>query len=147
MCPECGAAWSGGMTCQDVFNQMLYWEFEDLERFGKVHHLMVLCYHLQHPSLYSSQGLSGAKQLLADFVLHGATPQAVRRTQRAVLDAGARTFKITGTPEISSAYTHPVPWTMTAADVVARGKEQYVDSINEWARTVYNDLRASRNLP
>jgi hypothetical protein len=147
MCPECGAAWPEGATCQDYFNQMLYWEFEDLERFGTGHHLMVLCYHLQHPSLYSPQGLAGAMQLLVGFVVRGDTPRDVRRQQQSALDSGNRTYKITGTPEAPGAYKNSVLWTMTAADVVARGKQQYVDSIHEWTRTVYNDLRASRNLP
>ncbi len=32
---------------------------------------MVLCYHLQHPSLYSPEGLDEAKRLLIEFLEHG----------------------------------------------------------------------------
>lgn len=66
-CPECGAAWVGQKMCQDDFHQMLFWEAEN-PAYGEVHHLMVLCYHLQHPSLYSPEGLTEARKLLAEFV-------------------------------------------------------------------------------
>jgi hypothetical protein len=66
-CAECGAVLTGVQTCQDYFYRMLYWETEDT-RVLDVHHLMVLCYHLQHPSLYTSDGLVMARQLLTEFV-------------------------------------------------------------------------------
>jgi len=77
-CPECGVQWKDEQTCRDDFDQMLYWESEDAARWA-VHHLMVLCYHLQHPSLYSAEGLVAARQLLADFIESGLSPEAVRR--------------------------------------------------------------------
>jgi hypothetical protein len=59
-CPECGAVRHGDTTCQDGFHQMLFWENEDPAN-GAVHHLMVVSYHIQHPSLYSPEGLENAK--------------------------------------------------------------------------------------
>lgn len=59
-CPECGAVWQDGRTCQEYFHQMLYWEAED-PSLGEVHRLSVLCNYLQHPSLYSLEGLEQAK--------------------------------------------------------------------------------------
>ena len=56
---------------------MLYWENENAER-GVVHHLAVLSYHLQHPSLYSPAGLEYSLQLLVDFVEGRIPPQQVR---------------------------------------------------------------------
>ena len=70
-CPECGASWTNGQTCDDYFHQMLFWEVENPGDGAEVHHLMVLCYHLQHPSLYSPAGLSEARRLLAEFVERG----------------------------------------------------------------------------
>src|SRR5512133_3431095 len=119
-CPECGAAQTHEATCQDHFHQMLAWELEN-PSLGEVHHLMVLSYHLQHPSLYSPEGLKGAMQLLADFLERGIAPNEVRRRDRAAMDSGNRKFKITGTAQSHGAYAHPVQWTMTAADVVAGG--------------------------
>lgn len=143
-CAECGSIWREGESCTDHFQQMLYWEFERPE-IGIVHHYMVLCYHMQHPSLYSPETLAGSKQMLADF-LAGVTPQQMRQQIGDRVDSGKRKFKITGTPDSHGAYAHPVQWTMMAADVVARGIDAYIDSVNEWARSVYACLQTSQNI-
>ncbi len=59
-CPDCGALLQPGESCRAYFDQMLYWETEEPSRWA-VHHLMVLCYHLQHPHLYSPETLAGAQ--------------------------------------------------------------------------------------
>jgi uncharacterized protein DUF5946 len=148
-CPECSAGGilpGGDKTCKDHFDQMLYWEMEDLERFGQVHHLMVLVYHLQHPSLYSPETLAGAKNMLVDFVERGVTPQEVRRRMRQQVSSSNRTWKVTGTPESHGGYGHPVTWTMTAADIVAGGAENYCENVRRWAEAALKSLRESRNL-
>ncbi|HEX2908544.1 MAG TPA: DUF5946 family protein [Phototrophicaceae bacterium] len=141
-CPECGADWTNDATCQDHFHQMLFWENEYPEKTLAVHHLLVLCYHLQHPSLYSPEGLTYARGLLADFVVRGQTPQQVRREKREQVASDKRNFKIIGTPEAHGFYTFPVVWTMTAADVVAGGVEAYDGNIKTWARSIYEVLTA-----
>jgi len=146
-CPECGADWSSGVTCEQNFHQFGFWELADLEHLGSVHHLMVLSYHLQHPSLYSPEGLAHAKTLLVDFVVRGVTPQQVRQRDRDKVDSGKRRFKIKGTPESHGAYDHPVAWAMRSGDVVAGGTEHYVENVRAWAQSIYEDLRASGNLP
>ncbi len=93
-CPECDAILSNGRTCADDFHQLLFWENERPE-LGEVHHLMVLCYHLQHPSLYSTEGLAHARQLLADFVAGGLSPEEARRRQRAAVASGNRKWSVT----------------------------------------------------
>jgi hypothetical protein len=133
-CPDCGAIWAEGQTCQDHFHQMLFWEAED-PRNGEVHHLTVLCYHLQHPRLYSPEGLRYATQLLGDF-LEGASLQEVRQRNRDLVDSGKRTWKIKGAPEARGSYAHPLHWTMTAADVVAGGMESYCENVRRWAVSV-----------
>ena len=144
-CPECGAAWPDGQTCIDAFHTLGFREMDS--RLLDVHHLMVLCYHLQHPSLYSPEGLAGAARLLVDFVEGGITPQAVRRRDARMLDSRVRRHKIRGTAASQAAYAHPVTWTMTAADVVAAGIDHYYDSVHAWARSVIGSMRASANLP
>jgi hypothetical protein len=139
-CPECDAAWTDGLTCEDHFHQMAAWELEDLTRFGQVHHLMVLCYHLQHPHLYSPEGLAGAKGLLMDFLTRGVSPQDVRRRDRAALDSSQRKYKIKGTPASHGAYAHPPQWTMTAADVTRDGPDAYCDKVRTWAASVLASL-------
>ena len=145
-CPECGADWSKGVTCEQNFHQFGFWELADLEHLGSVHHLMVLSYHLQHPSLYSPEGLAHAKTLLIDFVAHGVTPQQVRKRDREKVASGKRPFKISGTPESHGSYAHPVAWTLRASDVIAGGTEHYVENVKAWAQSIYAALKASDNL-
>lgn len=144
-CPECGAAWRDGKTCRDHFHQMLAWEWED-PRNWVVHHLMVLSYHMQHPILYSPEGLDGGKQLLVDFVERGVTPEEARRRNRDAVDSGNRGFKITARPGRQGAYERPVAWTMTTTDVIAAGIERYVESVTAWAESILVALRSSGNL-
>ena len=73
-CPECGASWEGEQTCQDHFHHMLFWENENPTSGAEVHHLMVLSYYLQHPSLYSPEGLDEARRLLTGFLEGGPPP-------------------------------------------------------------------------
>jgi Family of unknown function (DUF5946) len=141
VCPECGTTWHNGETCQDYFYQMLFWEAEN-PNYGVVHHLMVLCYHLQHPSLYSPQGLREGIKLLRDFLECGLTPDQVRKRNQSVLNSSTRTWKITGTLTSHGTYDHPIAWTMTASDVIEKGKDDYCDSVQAWARSVHEALEA-----
>jgi len=136
-CPECGADWSQA-NCEENFHQFGYWELADLEHLGVVHHLMVLSYYLQHPSLYSPDGLAFAKGLLVDFVERGITPQQIRQRESANLDSGRRAYKIAATPESHGVYQHPVRWTMRASDVVAGGTENYVANVRAGAQSIYD---------
>jgi hypothetical protein len=141
-CPECGSAWSNGITCREHFEQMLAWEFEYPE-VNTVHHLTVVCYHLQHPSLYSPEGLRGAIHLLADFLDGGLNPEDVRRRDRQKLASGVRKYKIKGTPASHGVYSSPVHWTLTAADVIAGGPALYDQNVKKWAGAVLDALKAS----
>jgi hypothetical protein len=143
-CPECGAEWAEGRTCAGDFHEMGGWELEYM--LYDVHHLMVLSYHLQHPSLYSPDGLENAKGLLIQFFEEGVTPQEVRKKNSAALDSGTRKFKIAGTPESYGKYAHPVQWTMTAADVVAGGMDNFYANVEKWADSILKSLRESGNL-
>ena len=145
ICPECGAALPEDTTCETYFHQMLFWETENPANWA-VHHLTVLCYHLQHPALYSSDGLAGGKQLLINFVRDGISSAEIRRTSSAKVNSKNRNWKITARPDSKGAYAHPAAWTMRAAAVVARGADRYCDSVREWAQSVYDSLIATHNL-
>jgi Family of unknown function (DUF5946) len=140
-CPECGAAWKAGETCETHFHQMLFWEAEYLA-LGEVHHLTVLCYHLQHPSLYSPEGLNEARRLLVEFVEHGASPVEVLKRNRARVDSGKRDWKITATTTSFGSYDPPIHWPMTVVDVVAGGADHYCDNVRQWARAINEALKA-----
>jgi hypothetical protein len=145
VCPECGASLLDGATCRDHFYQMLYWEAENPINW-EVHHLMVLCYHLQHPSLYSLEMMPHAILLLADFVESGITPQEVRQRDRDRVDSGKRNWKITATPESQGAYANPIPWPITVADVIRAGEPRYRDSVWAWSRSMMDAIKASGNF-
>ncbi len=139
-CPECGAILNSDQTCTDFFYQMLFWENDDPSR-GVVHHLLVLCYHLQHPSLYSAEGLANGRQLLADFIERGLKPEEARKRNSTSVDSGKREWTVTARPGNEGAYERPISWTMTAADVVAGGAANYVENVLAWARASHNALR------
>jgi hypothetical protein len=143
-CPECGADWSKGLTCTDHFHLMGFWELEN--QLYDVHHLMVLCDHLQHPSLYSPEGLRYAERLLVLFLEEGLTPQQVRKRTGKAVDSGTRPYKIKGTPAAYGTYVHPIHWTMTVADVTGAGPENYYARVRAWADSVLKSLRESGNL-
>jgi hypothetical protein len=145
-CPECDAAWPEGTACQDYFHELLGWEAEDFSNLGEVHHLTVLCYHLQHPSLYSPEGLAGAKQLLLEFVECGVSPAEVGRRNRLRLNSSQRKWKVTGTPGRHGAYALPIRWSMTVADIVAGGRDHYCDNVRAWARTTLEALKATADF-
>ena len=138
-CPECGTDWSAGLTCTRHFHQMGAWELDN--QLYAVHHLMVLSYHLQHPSLYSPQTLNDAKQMLAQFLEGGVTPQQMRQRIARAADSSVRAHKITGTPDSHGEYPHAVMWTMTAADVTAGGVENFYANVREWAASILASLR------
>ena len=143
-CPECGAAWTDGQTCTDHFHTLGFWELD--HQLYDVHHLMVLCYHIQHPSLYSPEGLAQAHGLLTAFVEQGVSPQTMRKQIAGQVDSGVRTQKIGGTPEAHGHYAYPLTWSLRVSDVVSAGIDRYYDSVPAWARSVINDLRSSGNL-
>lgn len=143
-CPECGAPHTSDSTCETDFHQMLFWEREDSSRW-EVHHLTVLCYHLQHPHLYSEDGLTNGIGLLTAFVRDGIPSSEIRRTSKDKINSKHRAWKITARPDSKGAYAHPVTWTIRAADVVAHGAERYVKSVREWAQSVYDSIQAAEN--
>jgi hypothetical protein len=120
---------------------MLFWESDDTD-LGEVHHLMVLCYYIQHPSLYSPGGLSQAIQMLREF-LSGMTPAEMRQRLASSVSSTVRDWKIAGTPESHGTYPRPVAWTVTAVDVVAQGKQHYRECVRAWAQSVCDSLTAA----
>lgn len=136
-CPECGAIWPDERRCRDYFDQMLAWEFEAPGGAGAVHHLTVLCYHLQHPSLYSPAGLAWARAALAEFVEQGMPPQELRRRSRRALDSGTRAWNVTGAP---ASYAVQPRWATTVVDAASGGLDGYKARVAAWARSVHAAL-------
>jgi hypothetical protein len=137
-CPDCSAP-NDEASCVDHFHTLLAWEWEF--NLMEVHHLLLLCYHLQHPHLYSAHALANGHKMLVDFVEGGMTPQQMRKEIAQKVDSGRRTYKIVGTVENHGAYAQPIAWTMTIVDVVAAGHDAYYESVNAWARATLAALR------
>jgi hypothetical protein len=139
-CPACGADWSDGKTCEDHFHQMLFWENEYPELTLEVHNLLVTNYYIQHPHLYSPQGLANAILMLGEF-LSGVTPQEMRAKMRDEVNSSNRKFKITGTPESHGSYPVPIAWTMFPRDITSQPVENYKDNIRAWSHSMYEALK------
>lgn len=140
-CPECGAVWNADQTCETYFHQMLFWENEDTSA-AEVHHLMVLSYYLQHPSLYSPAGLVEGQRLLSEFVENGVTPTQIRQRNSARLNSNNRTWKIKATTAAHGAYPQSLRWAITAADVINGGASHYHDNVRRWANAIHTSLKA-----
>ncbi|XUX00207.1 MAG: DUF5946 family protein [Dehalogenimonas sp.] len=146
VCGECNAELPDDRTCAAYFHQALSWDFEDPAGAGSVHHLTVLCYHVQHPDLYSREGLEYAKGLMVEFLENGITPDTIRHGEAKNVRNSRRKWPITPRGSTSGTYRCPPKWTMTVKDVIAGGLECYPTSVKTWARSVFEALKESGNI-
>ncbi len=144
-CQECRAEWRGN-TCADAFHQALAWDFQDPAGAGIVHHLTVLCYNLQHPGIYSPEGLSHAIGLLVEFVEEGKSPVEIRKSEDGLLQNDRRQWTVTARAGNYGAYRVAPHWTMTVLDAVAGGIEEYPQRVRVWAKTVLQALKKAGNI-
>lgn len=145
-CPECGAALLNVAECRDYLNEMVKWDFEDFTGVGRIHHVTVLSYNLQHPSVYSPKGLEYAKKSLVEFIKNPMDYTAHGMRDRESLGFEVRDWKITGTPENHGEYVTKPEWKMVASDVVQGGLAAYVENVKKWSASVIESLAKSGNL-
>jgi hypothetical protein len=139
-CPQCGAVWQADQTCESYFHQLQFWEFEEPKTRFEVHHLMVLSYHLQHPALYSEEGLHQAILLLREFLEQGTATSEIRKRSHRSVNFRQRSWSIRGSALSRGSYDHEITWPMTVADVVAAGEEAYVEQVRKWAASIHTVL-------
>ena len=142
ICPECGAEWRDGLTCDDHFYQMLAWDFENAEDAWSVHHLTVLCFHIQHPSRYSPEGLQGALELLDDAVNKGLTAADLREKVAPLADSATRTTHILSHGTAAS-HGRTINWPIIAADITRGGAVGYTDRVRAWAQSIQTALETT----
>lgn len=135
-CPECGAALVGREACDELFHQVLAWEQYDIEGNGRYHHMLVMSWELQHPSRFSDETLTWARESLARSISGEVSAQQLRREVSEWAPQDKRAFKITRT----GGMIVPRRWSLTLADVVAEGLEGMPESVRTWATAVSNDL-------
>jgi hypothetical protein len=126
-------------------HQALARDFEDSGA-GSVHHLTVLCYHLQYPSLYSPEGLRYATGLLVEFLEKMKTPEIVRRENHDTDQNSQRNRSITSSGSNKSTYGTPPMWNMTIRDVVVGGSGNYPEKVRAWAESILRALKESGNI-
>ena len=134
-CPQCGAAFPPGETCQDRFNASQLIEVEQPSYYA-VHHLSVLCFMLQHNG-YSRDGWLCAHELLFQFVCRGLTPTEARRQNRKSWDSGHRNWSISKGPKLPG--VEEIVWSYTIAEVRLDTAEHYCTDVGHWAETVLAD--------
>ncbi len=145
-CSECGASLRGVENCRDYFNQMLVWDFEDFNGAGSVHHLTVLCYHMQHPSLYSRVALTHAKQFLKEVIQNNLSAKELLEKSREFLVTKVNDSSVKGSPGNHGTYSLKILWSMTADKVIADGLGMYQTHVNEWAQSIYNDIKSQEGF-
>ena len=143
-CPQCGATFASGETCNDRFNTTQINEVENPASYYAVHHLSVPCYMLQH-NAYSRDGTLAVLQLLHQFVYEGLTPAAASRQNRRTMDSGQRTWSLTKGPRLAG--MDDIHWTRTIADVRFDTAEHYCTDVRDWAIAVLADTQALLKSP
>ncbi len=137
-CPECGADWTVGYTCQDVFDEFLVLEFTDFG-YGKVHFLTVACYMVQH-GRYSDDGLRWIRGKLREHLEEGKPVYEIRDDASGEADQSKRDWKVTrgkNEPPLSK-----IDWEMTIVDIPGSyaNAEEYCQRIEQWGRVTLHQM-------
>jgi len=132
-CPECSASWEPGATCQDHFHACLALEYEHPESFGAVHHLLVICYMLQH-NAYSAHAWLDARQMLAGFVGGTLSPYQIRRKNRLLKQNPGSISRGPGLAEFQQ-----IMWRCTIKSIRLSDPAVYCEDIRAWAVSVLAD--------
>jgi hypothetical protein len=143
-CPECGAP---DLQCESRYHECLVNEFTDAG-YGKVHHLTVAAYMLQHSSKLSMQGWHETYRLLKEFLIKNKSPFEIRKQNKNIVDSGMRKWKITLNDGISK--TNKTIWKKTILNVRLENAEVYCADVTAWAKAVLTDseeITQDRSIP
>lgn len=137
-CPECGGRRVDGLSCQEMFEALLAWEWQDPE-LGAMHFLTVSSYLLQHPAALTTDALSALRCSFAAVVDGAMTVEQVR-AQHARLFAGERQA-LKPHHDIGP---QGFAWSMTIADVYADGRPRAATRVGRWAEVIRDELADDR---
>lgn len=141
-CPECGAVWAAGQTCQALFDEFLIWEFQDPE-YGAVHFLTVAAFMTQH-GRYTDEAQAWIVQQLRAHLDDDQPVERIRRLSQQTTSQANRTWKVVRGPG-----DPPAPrraWDMTIVEVARRHEEAgleaaaYRAAVTDWARKTLRQL-------
>ena len=145
-CPECGASLNGVDTCKEYFEKMLAWDFADFIGVGRVHYLTVLCYLIQHPSHYSTEGLKEAINLFKRVIENNLSDRLLYQEEADTFSSTKRNWNVTGIQLNYGKYSQEIKWTITVDAVVKDGNKDYPGHVEEWANSIYEDLKKAGQL-
>lgn len=135
-CPQCGAIYPSGETCQMRFEVCLALEYENPAAYGAVHLLTVACYMLQH-NLYSRRGWLETRHMVAQAIRLGTTSAEIRAEYQRKLDSGQRTWSVTKGEKLTE--FDAIQWSFTIADLRLDSPERYVADVKRWAECLLKD--------
>ena len=136
-CPECGAIWRDGFTCQDVFDHMIVLEFSNPIA-GSVHYYTVTCFMMQH-NRYADAAFADMFPQLTALVNGEKTLDEVRVYVHRTAAQDKRTYSIIG-----GSTRKPREWSLTILDAYTTEMDQYVERVMRWARSIVDDLTAEK---
>lgn len=119
-------------------------QFKEMEQwaYGKVHHLSVPCYMLQH-NVYSRAGWLAVRELLFQFVYQGLSPDLARRRYRQKFARSQRTWSITKGEKLTG--VEEIKWRYIIADVRLDAPELYCADVQRWAESILADSESLIN--
>lgn len=137
-CPECGADWSVGYTCQDVFDEFLVLEFTEAG-YGKIHFLTVACFMVQHKR-YSDDGLRWIRGKLREHLEEGKPVYEIRNDASGEADQSKRNWKVTR--QKHEPLLPDIDWEMRIIDIpdTYDNAEEYCQRIEEWGRVTLRQM-------
>ena len=138
-CPDCGAVFKDGSTCQDVFENFLALEFSD-PAYGEVHFFTVACFMIQHRR-YSRAALGWIARQLRDSLENGVTIQHIRRQAQQQVRQDERSWKVLRPPD--EPLPEKIPWSVTIADVAGQAQDAdlYCAGVLAWARATLTEMK------
>jgi hypothetical protein len=133
-CPECRGRPVDGLACQEMFEALLAWEWQD-PALGAVHFLTVSSYLLQHPATLTADALAAIRSAFAAVVDGVMTVEQVR-ARHARLFAGERRARKAEGELCPQART----WSMTIADVYTGGQPGAAGRVAQWAQAIRDEM-------
>jgi hypothetical protein len=132
VCTECGAL--GGL-CREKFDSMIAFEFEDPVVFDAVHHITVICFNLQHSSMFSDESLSWMRSTARAIVEEGLSPIELRERSRKMFSGKVKVLR--NTPKTPS----KIAWSMTVLDIRTDNSDAYIKDVTTWAKSILKDMK------
>lgn len=139
VCEECGAELPWTQSCDELLMQVSQWEQTDFPTRGAEHHLLVICWQLQHPSRFSTESLAWARESLRRAMIDGASLEELRAEPEPA--PPARSMPAPPPKYIRDGDVLRMQRRLgTLADVVTEGLEALPGSIRRWASVVLEQV-------